>query len=377
MKLKSETGAATFVMLELTLTSQIIAGLSFLALAGAGYIYYQQKKELARKRDELKAQKFANKRSRIIREIASRLAAHKAQLPEMQNPQPILNPPEGRGAIQQTPVSLILPGTTLADQPEKKLETKNQEGGKQARADLTKEEMAPSIQPKGVPPQMPHYDSAVNDQPIELTEAPPPANPTAIPPINSKQNHQPSTSPNTGSIASSRTKPRAIETSKGQVLTFQNIKGPDLQRGQRNKSDFYLNLEDSIYQQIKDYAHWVANQSDLFTIEVHQNNKPVETISLVFDDEDLKQRNGHLFDLFRPPDLGALTLQANTQEGTIHCQFNQQAIEQLSAPAVQILNRAKQEGTPRYEQVIKETALSEFIDFMSELNNIMATDPAE
>ena len=136
-------------------------------------------------------------------------------------------------------------------------------------------------------------------------------------------------------------------------------------------SEFHLNLQESLYEHIDKYANWLAAQSQDFYLTLEDGTGEQQSMPLFFDKEQLDQRKGHWFDLFRPPDLEELTQLHQDEETTLFCSFNRQAIEKLRAPAYRMSQLVKEQGTSRTHQVLKESALPEFISFLDELQQLI------
>lgn len=399
-------------MLELTLTSPVIVGIVLLALAltfGWGWFNYRiQQKKLELQATQLKEQRFANKRARIIREISARLPQYtQTQITTSErttNQVKLIAPIEHEKQLE-TQLETIAPSKLpieIEQSPKaeslefiKPLEAINNLPENSSGALITAQDQL------SAPPEMPLEGKAAPYMPVEIPQSPPSTRnlttrPLAAPGLQLSQPPQkiakrsisgavlkstPQPIPRLAPIPAPRPFDPTIETTvdprNGPVINFQKTSANEIQRHRVAKTDFHLNLDDSLYEQIKDYARWVASQSEFFTLEVHHTNEEEEFIPLLFDTHELEKRNGHWFELFAPINLDDLSSQIKSNKGDVFCPFSQLAIEQLCAPARKIFNRVKEEGSPRYVQVMKESALGEFIDFLDDFKNILATQPAE
>lgn len=74
-------------MLELATILKIAAGIVMLLALWGAWVIYRQRRALAKQNEELKRQKFANKQSRIVAEIAARLGSPVALRPRQRTPE--------------------------------------------------------------------------------------------------------------------------------------------------------------------------------------------------------------------------------------------------------------------------------------------------
>lgn len=309
-------------MLKLTLTIQVLIGIGIIMLAWGFYNHRRKEKELNQQKQDLKRQKFAHKKNRIIREIAARVNVDDFnKMPVSIN----TGPPQ-----EKPPQAPLRPAPPHSRRPIKQ------------------------TQPETTPPQVPLKEKAKPQQPkeIKITQEGPPG----------------------AKKADTRTLARPVKTPKGPILTFQ--KGPSLegQRGKGAKSEFHLNLEENLYEHIDKYANWLAAQSQDFYLTLQNGKGEQQDLALLFDKEQLDQRNGHWFDLFRPPDLEQLTQLQENEGTTLLCSFDENAIEKLRAPGYHMCQLVKEEGRSRTLQVLEESALPEFITFLDELKELLAEE---
>lgn len=148
---------------------------------------------------------------------------------------------------------------------------------------------------------------------------------------------------------------------------------PIKRRGENIPAPLNLDQDSNLYTRINDYARWVAAHSDRFRLDYYENGQPAGHISLVFNQEELARLNGHWFDMFRPYDLDEILDIYNSSENTLYCSYSAETIEQLRAPALQILAYVDSEDNKRYQTVIEECALKEFVHYLGDLKQLAAT----
>ncbi len=323
-------------MLDIQIILYFVLLLSLALLGWGYYINRRKEQELVQKKAEILRQQFANKRNRIIREIAARIIvpeqgisqgaeSARSQRKRLENPKftTTISVPKGKTENSPPPPQIILEANEI----------------------LT-------------PPQMPAPGPAGAYQPKEI-------NP--LPQIKSPMRRRPSPMQKT----QSNNPLGSQKTSKGAGLTVpkegSNINDRDA------TSPLYFDEDESLYEQIENYASWLAAQSEEFTLVLLKTDKTQISIPLIIDSQELKQRNGHWVDLFRPPDLEDLSSEIASIEGTLYCDFDRKNIDNLSIPAQQICNHVKKKGSARHRQVLKETALSEFIDFLDDLKSMITS----
>lgn len=128
--------------------------------------------------------------------------------------------------------------------------------------------------------------------------------------------------------------------------------------------------EASLYEQISAYSKWLASQSETFTLTRESPNEEPVSIPLLFDEEALGRRNGHWFGLFEPVELAPYIKEVKLQKSTIYCPFDSAAVEALRRPGEEILRLSEEAESARYDQVIKESALKEFVTFLETLKDL-------
>lgn len=149
---------------------------------------------------------------------------------------------------------------------------------------------------------------------------------------------------------------------------------PIRKRGNAISQELIFQEDETLYTHINDYAKWVASQSEKFILEHYENGVPIESISLIFNREDLERLNGHWFNLFQPQNLSEILSELNVSNTTLYCPFTSSSVEQLCKPALQILAYADFEASPRYNKVIEECALKEFVTYLQELKTMTNSD---
>jgi len=323
-------------MLDIQIILYFVLLMSLVLLGWGYYINRRKEQALDQKKNEILRQQFANKRNRIIREIAARMV-----VPDQGTSQS-LEParPQRRRPEQPKLISTIsIPKSKTENAPP-----------------------APQIifEPNEIltPPQMPAPGPAGAYQPKEI-------NP--LPQIKSPLHRRPSPTQKKQTNSQLRSQKPSKETSVNVTKERANKNTPD------STAPFYFDEDQSLYEQIDNYASWLAAQSGEFKLVLLKNDKTQVTIPLIIDPEELQQRNGHWVDLFRPPNLEDLSAELASIQGTLFCDFDRKNIDKLSIPAQQICTHVKKKGSSRHQQVLKETALSEFIDFLDDLKSMITS----
>ncbi len=379
-------------MLEMTVTTKIVIAAAIVLLLG-GYLYMRQHaKELARKYKKIQRQKFKSKEPVIIEEIIAQLngagsRGHKNSEQKLHpsfagNPVSVgegkevkapiepttistpvrlplvkkidhhnLSKQNVRGQAQQTETNRSnlatnthrapeLPQTSIITKSAKQVsslqERLSQEGGSQQQLSMeTKSDVKPPMMP---PPPNPTAKSVIEE--IQLKDIDLPR--FVKEPSTNKDN------PSEGEFAENYpVRGQGKTTSIGEELLFKE--------------------DETLYTHINDYAKWVAMQSNHFTLEYYVDNTLVEVIPLIFNSEELSRLNGHWFEMFRPLDLNDLLGSIDKSNSAVYCSFSRADIEHLCKPALQILAYVEFEASPRYEKVLEECALKEFVNFLQEL----------
>ncbi len=166
--------------------------------------------------------------------------------------------------------------------------------------------------------------------------------------------------------------PAAVSPQEGKTKPPAKPAPPVKRRGESIPAPLNLDQDSNLYTRINDYARWVAAHSDRFRLEYYENGQPAGHISLVFNQEELARLNGHWFDMFRPYDLDEIFDAFNNSENTLYCSYSAETIEQLRAPALQILAYVDSEDNKRYRTVIEECALKEFVHYLGDLKQLAA-----
>lgn len=392
------------IMMEMTLLTKIVIFIAFVLLCAGGILYRRQARELARKNEELKNQKFKNKQARIIEELTSGQRPHTKSRNAPQN-QPIPNHSGPNHPNLSNPQPAGMPPVTSVQQapePEHKLQTPPETPAtpQQGTSDEAARQPTFIVTPAQAPPLEP--TTIIN--PIRTKEFTSVAGPEKANSAGQTRSeyaeesyHQqhiseagagslndhslPKIITNHTQIIGEAPLPEAVPQQSLLKSAFSSFtRKPNepaalnLQRRRGNavSNELKLNAEDNLYKHINDYAKWLVSQSPKFVIEHYEDGVPQENIPLIMDAEQLERKNGHWIDLFRPIDL-LTTLKAHEgPSSALYCPFTSQSVDQLKKPALQILADVENEASPRYELVIKECALNEFVTFLDDLKNITA-----
>ncbi len=370
-------------MLEMTVTTKIVIAAAVVLLLG-GYIYMRQHaRELANKYKKLQRQKFKSKEPLIIEEIIAQLngATQKGHL----NPEHKLQPSFAGNSASTNIASTNLGGvsaggvnngkdmkiplepTTISTpvrlpavkQSEHQITSLKQRGGQAQQHRINTENLTTQ---RNMAPELPQT-SIITKPPI----MPPPPNPTVnsrIEEIQLKDIDLPK--------FVKETKPynegQSTGEYAGEVRENYPVRGQVKTTG--ISEELIFQEDETLYTHINDYANWVAHQSNHFTLEYYENNTLVEIIPLIFNSEGLSRLNGHWYEMFRPLDLNDLLSGINKSKSTIYCSFSRQDVEHLCKPAMQILAYVEFEASSRYEKVLEECALKEFVNFLQELKTM-------
>lgn len=431
----------------MTILLYIAIGIGCALLCTALWVINRQARALARKQQELKLQKFANKQARIVEEIANRIktsaASERQQPPAPQSAphQPVS--PQLANTPHASPAANLPKLAEAAEQktppaPASKIQADNPAPLAPQKVSLKSEPLqnpgftAPQGPEAGAPPPKPAMPSltdilkaangdnneTANEQPNHqnnLKQPPPPAaeksTNTAVikagrglpplvkpaapqqPPLYAQRGEapardeasnahikwQPARGPQpitpakgTPTGVAPNIEPNLNTSQKGSLKRSPLLNGSE-KRGTPVNGNFTPDPDESLYEQISAYAKWVAGQSDIFTLEREKKGQETDYIPLLFDEEALGRRNGHWFGLFTPVELEPLLQELKHHESRIYCSFDSAAVEALRRPGEEILRLAEEEQSSRYQQVIKESALPEFLIFLDELKS-MATE---
>ncbi len=400
LKRSSKKAWLNLPMLEMTVTTKIVIAAAIVLLLG-GYLYMRQHaKELARKYKTIQRQKFKSKEPVIIEEIIAQLngatsRGHKNSEQKLQpsfagNPVSVgegkevkapiepttistpvrlphvkqidhhnLSKQNVRGQAQQTETNRSnlatrthrvhrapeLPQTPIITKSAKQVsslqERLSQEGAPQQQLSMeTKSDVKPPMMP---PPPNPTAKSVIEE--IQLIDIDLPRF-VKEPATNTNKDN-----PSGGEFAENYpVRGQGKTTSIGEELLFKE--------------------DETLYTHINDYAKWVAQQSNHFTLEYYVDNTLVEVIPLIFNSEELARLNGHWFEMFRPLDLNDLLGSIDKSNSAVYCSFSRADVEHLCKPALQILAYVEFEASSRYEKVLEECALKEFVNFLQELKTM-------
>lgn len=306
-------------MLDISQTALIIISLCLVAVLTYTLTSRSHRRARQRQREEALRQKFARKEPRIIHEISERLTRRT----------------RAQGRQEQYEAS----GSILVNEHASPPETPNKQ------------------------PIAPIQQTSLKGPAIATTPAPTPTIPLQIP-LSTKQE-----------ATVTKASPKANSTDAKSTPTFTT----QVKRGGKNNKRapqhqtttpaYQFDADENLYEHISSYSAWLASQSERFTLEVTTENAEPIYVPILIDEEELQLRNGHWFDLFRPPDLNQLT--TGQPEGQFYCPFSIDAVEELMVPARQIVDLAEREGSSRYQQVLQESALPDFIDFLHQLKTIL------
>ncbi len=320
-------------MLEINFITQIWIAIILVGLAIWWFIYHRQRQRIALQKAELRRQKFALKKARIIQEISHRQGTG--------NPNVILSGPLQRSERPAMRTINAKGQEILSNAPalnERRADDRNQL------------------------PRPENEHGQLIQAPLAKAAAGNPAPARKSTPRKQQQSRQPA----------------RPEIPAGPVIMMQKTAHPrplgEAQRGGKQiAGPFRLNSEDGLYEQIRSFSAWLAGQSGQFIIDRLRAGSLEDRVYLLITPDELERRNGHWFDLFRPPSLDEIT--STISNGTaLSCPFDHGEIDQIITPARQIIDMAKKEGSSRYRQVLKESALEDFVNFMEDLKLQIATD---
>lgn len=332
-------------MQELTITTQILIISACLAMLAGAFLVARQKRKLKRQREEIQRQRFALRKSRIIDEIAGRLNKSDETLSQS----------ERAGAVHQQPTITIHPPSGKTD-----LRTNNQISH------------APQLTIETGQNQTLHNKR----KPLTGTFIERPEKvPLAMPKLLSKTQPDIKESP-----------VRELKARPASKLILQKDTKPSVQRGwlrrQRNSETgapptgpFKVQRESGLYDQIREFSAWIASRSETFVIEKRSPDSSAEAVWLFISPQDLERHNGHWFNLFKPPELSILKGHQATHE-EIYCPFGSKDLEEVIKPAKEIISLALKDGSSRYRQVLKESALEDLVIFLEDLRHMIATEEA-
>ncbi len=306
-------------MLDISQTALIIISLCLVAALTYMLTSRSHRRTRQRQREEAQRQKFARKEPRIIHEISERLIR--------------------RTRAQSQQDQYEASGGVLVNEHASPPETPNKQ------------------------PIAPIQQTSLKGPAVVAAPAPTPTVPQKIPLATQQE----------ATVAKESAKTNPADVKSITTVTAQ------VKRGDKNNKRapqhhpitpmYQFNPDENLYEQISSYSAWLASQSERFTLEVNTENTEPIYVPILIDKEELQLRNGHWFDLFRPPDLTQLT--KGQPEDQFYCPFSIDAVEELMVPARQIVDLAEREGSSRYEQVLQESALPDFIDFLHDLKTIL------
>lgn len=389
-------------MMEMTLITRIVIFLALVLLCTGLMLYRRQARELARKTDELKEQKFKNKQARIIEELTVSLGrkpvAHAQNQTRRKNTYPhgpvaaIIPPAPHSGQQSSSPLN------TPPDTPIAPMHGPDEENSIQPTFIVTPIQ-APPLEPTTITnpirtKEVTAMASLANQNsagPLQSSPVQPVLSRLPSHQMNATENKQLNEQLNDHSLPKIITNhvpvPNAApepEASPQQSLLKSALSSlsrkpnepaaPKLprRRGNAVSSELKLNAEDNLYKHINDYAKWLVSQSPKFFIEHYEDGVPQENIPLIMNADQLERKNGHWIDLFRPVDLITTLKEHEGPASALYCPFTSQSVDQLKKPALQILAEVEDDPSPRYEQVIRECALNEFVIFLDDLKTITA-----
>lgn len=357
-------------MLEMTITTKIVVGAALVFFL-CGYLYMRQHaRELAQKYKNSQRQKFKTKESKIIEELAAAINGPNSKIRELRE-QTNCEGGEANSTdkIHQAQPALKTEPVLEVTSPLKNINSMEVE--KKAPA-LPQTTILPMEQNQGAAvktsiAQAGHMTKSVQSSPQSPPMMPPSPNPVMQPVFIETK-------------AQSEDLPRFVKEATIIKSQMQESEGetsyPIRGQGQREKiwQDLTFQEDETLYTHINDYASWIVKQSDHFTLELYENDNLAEIIPLMLNEGDLKRLNGHWFDLFRPLNLNDLLDGINQSKSKLFCSFTKEDIEQLCKPALQIIAYVEFEASSRYETVLEECALKEFVNFLQELKSMANSD---
>lgn len=367
-------------MLEMTITTKIVVGAALVFLL-CGYLYMRQHaRELAEKYKNSQRQKFKTKELKIIEELAAAINGPNQKFLDLKER---MNTSEREGNNKETTPKNppIFTKETISIEtgahiiPPLKNTNSGEAAEKKAPA-LPQTTILPMEQNEGATVKISSAQAASHTGPMTRSVQTVPQSPPMMPP-----------SPNPvmqpviiETKAENEDLPRFVkEASIINAQTEENESDnsyPIRGQGRREKTwqDLIFKEDETLYTHINDYASWIVKQSDHFTLELYENNNLAEIIPLLLNEGDLKRLNGHWFDLFRPLNLSDLLDGINQSKSKVFCSFTKEDIEKLCKPALQIIAYVEFEASSRYETVLEECALKEFVNFLQELKSMANSD---
>jgi hypothetical protein len=366
-------------MLEMTITTKIVVGAALVFLL-CGYLYMRQHaRELAEKYKNSQRQKFKTKELKIIEELA---AAINGPNPKIRSLKERINTShrEENNTVTTHKNPVVLTKKTISaetgTQITPPLKNENSlEAEKKALA-LPQTTILPMEQNEGATVTTSISQAAGHTGSMKRSVQTVPQSPPMMPPSPNPVMQPVIIEPK----AQSEDLPRFVkeasiinaQTEESEGESAYPIRG----QGRREKTwqDLTFKEDETLYTHINDYASWIVKQSDHFTLELYENGNLAEIIPLLLNEGDLKRLNGHWFDLFRPLNLSDLLDGINQSKSKVFCSFTKEDIEQLCKPALQIIAYVEFEASSRYETVLEECALKEFVNFLQELKSMANSD---
>lgn len=381
-------------MLEMTVTTKIVIGAAVVLLLGA-YLYMRQHaRDLANKYKKIQRQKFKSKEPVIIEEIIAQLNGATGQRSKgrEQRLEPsfagnnigISHTQDGKAPLEPTTISTPLRIKEAKYGEKQNSSFKNQgpinktpinqtiQGSQNLQnqhQNLSQTPVLPQTSIIAKPEQKSLSERLRQETNLEVKQPikPPPPNPSAKSKIQEiefrdldlpkfvKEEHA---DQNNQLVSEAK----AVFPVRGQIKATSIAEELVFQEGE------------TFYTHINDYAKWVASQSNYFTLEYYENDTLMEVVPLIFNSEDLSRLNGHWFQMFRPIDLEELFSGIDKKQSTLYCSFSKKDVEHLCKPALQIFAYVEFEASSRYEQVLEECALKEFVTFLQELKTLAEED---
>ncbi len=366
-------------MLEMTITTKIVVGAALVFLL-CGYLYMRQHaRELAEKYKNSQRQKFKTKELKIIEELA---AAINGPNPKIRSLKERINTSEreenNTDTTHKNPA--VLTTETISKETGTQItptlkNANSIEAEKKAPA-LPQTTILPMEQNEGATVKTSIAQAAGHTGPMTRSVQTFPQSPPMMPPSPNPVMQPVIIETNAGNEDLPRfVKEASIINAQIEESESDNsypIRG----QGRREKTwqDLTFKEDETLYTHINDYASWIVKQSDHFTLELYENGNLAEIIPLLLNEGDLKRLNGHWFDLFRPLNLSDLLEGINQSKSKVFCSFTKEDIEQLCKPALQIIAYVEFEASSRYETVLEECALKEFVNFLQELKSMANSD---
>lgn len=366
-------------MLEMTITTKIVVGAALVFFL-CGYLYMRQHaRELAEKYKNSQRQKFKTKELKIIEELAAAINRPNPQIRRLKEQVNTSQREENRADITHNNPTVITSETIsketgFPNTPSLK-NTNMRDTEKKAPA-LPQTTILRMENNEAATVATSSAEAAVQTSPMMRSAQTVLQRPPMMPPSPNPVIQPVFVETRSGNEDLPRFVKEAYATATQTEEKESQSPYPVRGQGRREKTwqDLTFKEDETLYTHINDYASWIVKQSDHFTFELYENGNLAEIIPLLLNEGDLKRLNGHWFDLFHPLNLSDLLEGINQSKSKVFCSFTKEDIEKLCKPALQIIAYVEFEASPRYETVLEECALKEFVTFLQELKAMANSD---